>query len=316
MPPPRAHLAGTLQLLKRMESLSGRHPYAGPLWRFLDRPQDLPARVAPERATFKYDAYLACSPGRRAWGVAVSDRYEGVGMIPPLQRMVAAMPGQYDLQPALRLQQTLGRGDLVVAVGFDHPERPPRIKLYLQESVWDTGLGTGAELAAALSRAAPGSTVPEWCLGRQIHVVTVSLLADGSRQLKMYLGGPTPSEAAEGAPREVLPLVEQLAAASPLGGGWYYLTVRCRPGRPWRYAINKIYNAVQLGFTAPPPGAADAWADVAALFESAGTTSSLHALYGAFRGSGLVALPTATALEGDGDQTDIYLAAWAGGEQR
>ncbi|MEC8423947.1 MAG: hypothetical protein VX000_09230, partial [Myxococcota bacterium] len=206
----------------------------------------------------------------------------------------------------------LGRGERVVAVGFDDPRAPPRIKLYLQESRWGTGLGTGAALAPALAKAAPGTTIPPWCMSRQLDVVTIGLLPDGSRQLKVYLGGPDPDSAAAGAPPCVHALVRQMTTASPLEGGWYYLTVRCRVGQPWGYAINKIYNPVQIGFTAPLPGPAEAWADVAALFESAGNRSELEGLRTVLRGSDLVALPTATALEGDGDQTDIYVAAWSG----
>lgn len=312
MPPPRAHLAGTLQLLRRMEALCGGHPHSGPLWEFLDRPQDLPDSVRPEHATLKYDAYLACSAERPVWGVAISDRYEGSGMLAPLQVMVDAMPGRYDLGPALALQQILGRGERVVAVGFDDPKAAPRIKMYLQESRWGTGLGTGAALAPALAQAAPGTTIPPWCMARQLDVVAVGLLPDGSRQLKLYLGGPGPDSAAAGAPPGVHALIRQMKTASPLEGGWYYLTVRCRVDQPWRYAINKIYNPVQIGFTAPLPGPAEAWADVAALFDGAGNRTELDELRSVLRGSGLVALPTATALEGDGDQTDIYVAAWSG----
>jgi hypothetical protein len=215
--------------------------------------------------------------------------------------------------PALTLREQLGTGELVASIGFDHPRDPPRIKLYLQESTWGVGLGTGAALASMLRHAAPDCQLPPWCLTQRIGVVTISLHPNGQRQLKIYLGGASPQEAAQGAPASLAPLLEQMATSSPLQGGWYYLTVRCLPGARWRYAINKIYNPVQIGFTAPRPGPGDAWQDVAALFERAGTHPNLQALYATLRGSGLLALPTATALEGAGDQTDIYLAAWAKG---
>ena len=311
MPPPRAHLEGTLQLLKRLEAVSGRHPCAPPLWSFLNRPQDLPRHVQPELATFKYDAYLACRPNHLAWGVAVSDRFEGIGMLPPLKQLITDMGGQYDLQPALSLREALGRGELVVSVGFDHPTQPPRIKLYLQETTWGAGLGCSDILHPMLTQAAPDCVLPPWCADRDVGVVTVSLHPDGHRQLKVYFGGPSPAAAAAGAPASVQPLVRQMTTTSPLRGGWYYLTVRCLPGARWRYAINKIYNPVQIGFTTEQPGPSEAWNDVASLFQQAGTHENLNALYRALRGSGLLALPTATALEGQGDQTDIYLAAWS-----
>lgn len=311
MPPPRAHLAGTLELLRRLKPLTADHPQRAALLAFLDRPADLPARVPPERATLKYDVYLACQDERHAWGVAVSDQYEGVGMEVPLRRFVQSLPGRYRLDEALALKATLAAADpsVVLAVAFDQPTAPPRLKLYLQERTWNTGLLTGAALAELL--APLGCAVPGWMHPRSIGVVTIGLLPDGRAQAKAYLGAASMPEAAAGAPASAQALAETMHRVSPLAGGWYYLTVRLTPGQPPRFAANKIYNPVQIGFTGQRTAALDAWRDVGALFEAAGNRAVLEEIFGVLAGGRLLVLPTATALEAGGRSTDVYMAAWS-----
>lgn len=310
MPPPRAHLAGTLELLRRLKPLTADHPQRDALLAFLDRPSDLPVRVPPERATLKYDVYLACHADRRAWGVAVSDQYEGVGMEVPLRRFVQGLPGQYRLDEALALKATLAAADpsVVLAVAFDRADAAPRLKLYLQERTWSTGLLTGAALAELI--APLGCAVPGWMHTRTIGVVTIGLLPDGRAQAKAYLGAASMPEAAAGAPASARALADTMHRVSPLAGGWYYLTVRLTPGQPPRFAANKIYNPVQIGFTGQRNAALAAWQDVGALFKAAGNHAMLEDIFAALAGGRLIVLPTATALESSGRSTDVYMAAW------
>ncbi len=312
-PTPRAHLRGTLKLLRHLAARSGGHPLTDAVWAFLDRPADLPEKVPREDAGLKYDAYIATTPRGRAWGVAVSDRYEGPAMLPHVSTLVDRLGGNYQLDVALDLNRQLTkRADVVVAVGFDAPDRPPRLKLYLQEDPWNTGLGTVRERLDWIRSVVPSTRMPDWCLDRQIGVAAVTLMPDGQRQLKLYFGGPTPLEAAAGAPPHAAALAQAMDHASPMSGGWYYLTLRTSSGQPHRYAINKIYNPIQQGFAVGESRSLAAWSDVERLFDHAGTRPTLSALYASLRGQNIVALPTATALEGSGpgDETDVYLAAW------
>jgi hypothetical protein len=312
-PSPRAHLRGTLRLLRHLSRLAEPHPQAPAVFAFLDRPGALPAEVPRDQVGLKYDAYLTTTPRGVAWGVAVSDRYEGAAMLPEVHRMVDTFGGRYDLARALALRDQLdGPADVVVAVGFDAPDQPPRVKLYLQEDPWNTGLGTGAVLLAWIRSVVPDAQLPGWALQRTIGVAAVTLHHSGARDLKLYFGGPTPAAASVGAPAPAPSLAAAMTHACPQAGGWYYLTLRIAPDRPHRYAMNKIYNAIQQGFTVGHSQSMAAWRDVERLFEHAGTKPTLDRLYAQLRGSGIFALPTATALEGQapGTETDVYLAAW------
>lgn len=315
-PSPRAHLRGTCALLERVASLWGsRGEDAGvaALMRFVDRPHALPAQVAPELVGLKYDAYVTArgADGGLSWGVAVADRYEGSAMLEPARRLLQELPGDYAFDAALALRDRLAPDTpLAVAVGFDAPGRPPRVKVYAQEDPWNTGLGTCGALGEWVAEVVPGAMLPEWCAERAVGVAALTLRPDGSRSLKVYVGGESPEAAAAGAPEAAQRLARQLARDSPLSGGWYYLTVRVEAAAAPSYTINKIYNAIQDGFTVGQDGARAAWADVERLFAGAGTMPALSRLYDTLRGSGVVALPTATALEGGGRQTDVYLGAW------
>ncbi|MCB9761442.1 MAG: hypothetical protein H6739_16485 [Alphaproteobacteria bacterium] len=315
IPPPRAHLAGTLALLERFEALAGGNPHAAALRRFLDRPEALPEAVPKQDNTLKYDAYIARGPAQLAWGVAVGDRYEGAAMRAPLAALLAALPGDYRMDAALALGADLDGAapSLTVAAGFDHPQRPPRMKLYFQEDRWGAGVASAGALREALAVHAPGCALPDWVPAeRPVGVLTPELLPDGALGVKAYLGGASPQEAAEGAPPEAQALAAAMAARCPLTPGYYYLTLRMRPGTPHRYAINKIYDHVRLGFTRDAAELPAAWAELAELFAFAGRAAHLAALQGLLgQLQGVRVVPTASALEDGGQSADLYCAAWA-----
>ena len=299
-PEPGAHLAGTRRLLEQFERRAGGHPWSGPLDVWLDRAEAVPRRVAPQELGLKYDCYLARSPGGAAWGIAVNDRYEGrASLEAATERLLSELPGTYDLSRARDIEKRFGHpgASTTIAVGFDHPQRPPRLKVYLQEEQWGAGLGTLGEVADFL-----GLGLPDW-IGRDTRagVATVGLLPDGEVRLKAYVGGPDPRALVAGGPE----LLGRAMAESSPSEGWYYLTIRFDPGG-WRYAVNKIYNAVQLGFTHDGAGIPGAWDDVSRLFARAGQDLSL-------RGElpdDLRVVPTATAIEAEGRSVDVYCAAW------
>ena len=59
------------------------------------------------------------------------------------------------------------------------------------------------------------------------------------------------------------------------------------------------------------PAPREAWEDVRRLFDRAKNGPAIDALQSTLRElPDLMVLPTATALEGDADSTDVYMAAW------
>lgn len=311
MPGPRAHLAGTLALLQAFHRLAGGHRHAEALFQLLDHPDALPERVDRHEHALKYDCYLARSDRGVAWGVAVADRWEPGALDGRIEAFARALGGSFrlDLLPGLR--QVVAAPVTTLAVGFDAPDRPPRLKVYLQEDPWAAGVSTRAALEPHLPALAPGCSFPPWLEAhRAIGVVTWELMADGAVGLKVYLGGASPEEVVRGVPGDASALARAMREASPLAGTFYYLTVRLRPGAPPRVAVNKIYNPVQLGFTPGPPGLAAAWEDVRGLFRHAGRGQDLEGMLRAVLRPGLRVVPTATAIEEGGRSVDVYCGAW------
>ncbi len=314
LPGPRAHLAGTLALVRCFARLSGGHTDAPALLDFLDRPAALPARVADRDNALKYDAYLAHGPDGPAWGVTVNDRYEGCAMHDAAAAFAAALPHAYRFDAVASFRAALDDAALVetLAVGFDHPDRPPRLKLYLQEDRWGAGVCTAATLRQVAADIAPACRVPEWLPDhRRIGVVTVEVLPGGAVGLKAYVGGPDPHAAAAGAPSSAQDLAHQMRKRSRMAGGYYYLTIRARPGQDNRYAMNRIYDHRALGFRARGRHLREGWLDVGRQLKAAGRRSAFEQLLraiGALRG--LRVVPTATAVEAGGRSADVYCGAW------
>lgn len=306
-PRPGAHQAGTVRLLRVFADLAGTPARAGLLTDWVERPEAAGEGVDRRHYGLKYDAYLTRSDAGVAWGVAVNDRYEGRASLErATERLIARLPGDYDLAAARAIEQRFGHpgASTTIAVGFDRPDRPPRLKVYLQEESWDAGLATLGELAEHT-----GARLPDWLPAHtRAGVATVGLLPDGTLRLKAYVGGPDPVALVAGAPAGVQGLGRSMATASPAPDGWYYLTIRFDPDG-WRFAVNKIYNAVQLGFTRDGAGIDGAWDDVAGLFEAAGQGPTLAALRRALP-PGLRVVPTATAVEDGGRSVDVYCGAW------
>lgn len=319
LPGPRAHLAGTRALVERLLSLAGGHPQAGALLRLLDREEALPEAVPFEENSLKYDVWLTSAPGSRAFGVAVSDRYEGEAMLPALERLLSELPARYDWEAFLRLRDALWRPgtSLVCGVGFADPASPPRVKLYVQEERWAEGIARREELRRLAARICPGARIPEWLpRERPIGVVAMDLVPGGGVRLRAYLGGDSPEAAARGAPDEARALARIMAEACPHRPGWYYLTVRMDPDGGHRYAVNKIYSHVDLGFSYGGALLELGWRDVGRLFRAAGREEALGALRAELSTvPGVRVVPTATALEDGGRSADVYCAGWWIGDE-
>jgi hypothetical protein len=316
IPTPRSHLLGTLRLVDVFEALTGAEPALVALRRFVDRPEALPSWVRPEENSLKYDAYLTRHAQGFAWGLSTCDRYDDVL---PLIELIEGIGGRYRPEAVRALEHALA-GSVppmqAVAVGFDRPGVAPRIKVYFQEARWGEGIGTAAAVQAALAVAAPGCCMPAWVADdRPVGVVTIELRPDARITAKAYLGGASPEAAAGDAPAEARALARTMAEVSTLPGGYFYLTLRLDPERPCRYAMNRIYNHVQLGFADGGAGLDAGWADVARQFECAGQAAALHDLRARVGAPDLRVVPTASALEDEARSADVYFAAWVISEQ-
>ncbi len=306
-PSPRAHLDGTLALVERFAALAGGHPELPRLRALLDRPAALPEAVPPRRNALKYDAYLASGEAGTAWGVTINDRYEPEALRAALEPVAAAWGAPLDR--LLPLQAALADADpvLTVAAGFDAADRPPRLKLYLQEDRWGAGVASAGELTGLLEPL--GCRIPAWIShDRRIGVVTLQFRGTEA-SAKAYLAGSTAALAAAGSPAE--DLADRFAALCPMPG-YYYLTLRMDPGAPPRYAINKIYNPAHIAFEQPRLWSI-AWKEVRGLFAAAGRTDTFEAIDAVARElgrEGVAVVPTATAFEDDGRSADLYCAAW------
>ncbi len=311
IPSPRAHLLGTLHTFDRFETMADPHPDAKRLRMLLARTAPIRAPARHDENSLKYDLYLTRRPdGGFAWGATVNDRWEGEA----LYREVEALAGDWDIDLAgwdrLRSGVSGASPALTVAVGLDDVGRAPRLKLYLQEDRWDEGVATAGALAELLAGTVPGCRLPDWLSpARPVGVLTLVLRAGAPAGVKAYLGGPTPQDAARGAPDGIRALADRFASLCPLGRSWYYLTVRMEPGRPHRYAINKIYNHVQVGFEGPPGLLEEAWSEVERLFAASGAPGRVAELRG--DPARVTVVPTASAWEAGGASADVYCASWA-----
>ena len=311
IPSPEAHRRGTLRTFDRFEAIAGPHPDSPRVRMLLAREAPVEAPARPDENSLKYDLYLTRRPdGGFAWGATVNDRWEGEALYREVE--ILAEEWGIDLGGWARLREAVsGAGPaLTVAVGMDAPERPPRLKLYLQEDVWAAGVGDPRGLAPALAGAVPGCELPGWLESdRPVGVLTLVLCPGGPGGLKAYLGGATPQDAARGAPAEIRELADRFARLCPLPRSWYYLTIRMEPGQPHRYAINKIYNHVLVGFEGGAGLLDQAWDEVERLFAAAGTPGRTAALRDG--GGEVVVVPTASAWESGGRSADVYCGSWA-----
>lgn len=318
LPAPRAHLAATLRLVDALVERAGGFdvwPGASAVREVLARPFRLPASVRPEQNGLKYDAYVTEGPDGPAWGVAFNDRWEGRAVWATVEELATRLPdGVYDLDRVRAARAAIASSSVNVSLGFDAPGQPPRLKLYLQEADWAEGV-LRADAFASLPEAVRGGCVlpEEVPADAPLGVITVVLRPDGSSGLKVYLGGPTPSDAASGLGArwpEVDALADGMAAACPSRPAFHYLTLRLEEGREPRFAMNRIWDHVRVGFGTGEALDA-AWAEVGALFARAGRDEAfaeLASMRGALQDLRLV--PTAAAYERGGSSADVYLAAW------
>jgi hypothetical protein len=313
LPPPAAHRAGCLEILRFFDKKESM-----PLLRLLDA-QPLPASLAPEDQALKYDVYRALSPDQPAWGLTWNARWSMAEQdINQLENIYCNSKTPYPWEAA----RTLNRRIVDAALPGPAPMQTlaaaftgaglPRLKLYLQEDRWGAGVCRAAALAPAAAQL--GLTLPAWLPPEAvIGVVAMDLLPDGGSGLRFYLGRETVQGLSSSIPAGFGLLAAPLAAASPLGGGWHYLTVRLRDGEP-RLALNKIYNPVQDAFTTRDRFHA-CWRDALSLLRTAGREADVRDLLGFLQASPhLRAIPTATAIStspgSDGLEVDLYLTAW------
>ncbi len=310
-PAPHRHLSGTLALIERIAG-SDPHPCLQAVRELLDRPQQLPKSLAPEADSLKYDVYRCEGPRLSAWGVTINDCHEQQSWFAEVERFATRLPGNYDWALARALRDFAPTGTrFTLGVGFDHPSRPPRLKLYVQEERWARSPLTATGVQRWLGEHLPGSVLPDWLEAeRRIGVATLELLPDASKRFKVYVGAATALEAARGAPTEVQDLASAMANSSPLPGLFHYVTVRVAQNEPARYALNKIYNPVRIYSDTSGRAYADTWSDVERLFARGARASGqrLRELFGA--PPGLYVVPTASALEDEGRSADVYCAAW------
>ncbi len=313
MPPPAAHRAGCLEILRFFDKNENI-----PLLHLLEA-QPLPAALAPEEQALKYDVYRALSPDHPAWGMTWNARWSVAGQdINQLENIYCSEEMCYPWEAARSLSRRIAAAALpgpapmqTLAAAFTGAG-PPRLKIYLQEDRWGAGVCRAAALGAAA--AALGLTLPAWLPPEAvIGVVAMDLLPDGGSGLRFYLGRDTVQGLIASGPDGLDPLAAPLAAASPLSGGWHYLTVRLREGEP-RLALNKIYNPVQDAFTTRDRFHA-CWRDALGLLRAAGREDDVRDLIRFLQASPhLRAVPTATAIStspvSGGLEADLYLTAW------
>jgi hypothetical protein len=168
----------------------------------------------------------------------------------------------------------------------------------------------------AVGRGLTGVTLPDGLPDEaRVGVVTVGLRSDGTRALKLYLGGADATGLAARvgawvpeAAAELAGLARILGGTSPSEPSFHYLTLRLGDGAP-QVALNKIYEHERLGFGADPRALHEAWSEVRALFAAAGQDDGeLSQLRAGLSGTTLV--PTASAIERGGRSADVYVAAW------
>lgn len=319
LPSPRAHLAATLRLVDALAARAGgwsAWPGGDVVRATLDRPFDLPASVRPDMNGLKYDAYVTEGPSGPAWGVAFNHRWQGGAIWAVIDTLGRELPGTYDLDRVTALRRAVPSTSVNVSIGFDVAGRAPRLKIYLQEEDWQGGALTARSFAELSPELRGGSSLPDVVDPEQaLGVLTVDLRPDGSSGLKTYVGAQTAEAAAgvlNGSCPEVMALAEGMAAACPSEPAWHYLTIRMEAGEPARYAINRIWEHVRVGFGGPA-AMAEAWAEVGALFARAGKRRAFDELVSVREElHALRLVPTAAAYESAGTSADVYLAAWPG----
>lgn len=265
MPGPRAHRDGTLALLPNLPD---------PFRAFVH--VELSEAVAPAANGLKYDVYRVTTG---AWGFTVNDRWEGARFDARLDTLLGALGGAW-CRP-LRIPGAA----TTVSVAFDTPNSSPRIKVYQQEDGWGHGVIDAPTLRAL------GWDVPAAIEGR-VGVVTTELFADGSEGRKIYVGGESSAIVAGDSPARAW--VSRLATCTL--PGWYYLTVRLRPGSEPKYALNKVYNVVDLAFCGRNL--------LPAVCEEVTTLTGLALP----QIPGVITVPTAVAVDSEG--ADAYYAGW------
>jgi hypothetical protein len=307
---PLAHLQASLALLDVVEGLGGAHSASDSIRALIDRPGDLPSEIDETDSLLKYDAYLACG-GRPGWGITINDRWEGPGFAALVDGVAGRLGIDLTSYDAMRGELDGASPALTVSFGFGDPASPPRMKLYLQEDRWQSGVASVAGLRAAVARCLPTIQLPSWLADEvMLGVVTITLRPDAGASLKAYVGAATALDAARGAPESAQALARDMTTHSPLAPAYHYLTIRADEARPARYAINKIYNPVGVLKRRDRTEAEAQWRDVQTLFEASGRGASLAELRRALDGVGDWLLPTATALEDGSRSSDVYLAAW------
>lgn len=269
--------------------------------------------------SMQYDGYLAAGE-RAAWGFTVNSRFDTRSVREFVGEAAAVVGAEPIVEAAEALARALPRpGVTTLSFAFDAPSLPPRLKVYFQEDAWGAGVGTAAQVDAALAHLDLGCALPSW-VARDAGVGVVTLEAppaSNGLRAKAYLGV---SENVEGifpaAPDEVRHLAGIMRSASPLTPSYYYLTLRMERGAPVRYAFNKIYDFSQMRFGRDAKATLSAFRDIGRLFATAGKRADFRRVVGELAtpladGRAPLVVPTASAVESQGRSVDFYCAAFS-----
>jgi hypothetical protein len=310
------HLGASLALFDALARAGGGHPFAPAVRAFLDQP----GRVGPSAEPFamKYDGYLAAGE-RAAWGFTINSRYDPRPVQDFVDEAAQLVQAPRMTELAGQLATLLPRpGITTLSFAFDSPARAPRLKVYFQEDRWGEGVGSVAEVNAALAELELGCALPSWVAGDQgVGVLTLEAPPQAGLRAKAYLGAGDNSEGVfAGAPEEVPRLSATMREACPLSPAYYYLTLRMERDRPVRYAVNKIYDIARMQFGKDAQATLDAYRDLAKLFAAAGKLREFRKVVAELRapvagGRAPLVVPTASAVEDEGRSVDFYCAAFS-----
>ncbi len=158
----RQHADASLALFDALSRAGGGHRIAPAVRNFVERSAEITAEDQP--FSMKYDGYLAAGE-RAAWGFTVNSRFDPRPVRDLVGEAASVVGAERITEAAEALAHALPRpGVTTLSFAFDAPSVPPRLKVYFQEDAWGAGVGTAAEVDAAL--AAPGPRVRPTLVGR------------------------------------------------------------------------------------------------------------------------------------------------------
>lgn len=313
----RQHAEASLALYDALSRAGGGHRMAAAVRAFVEGSAEVTAEDQP--FSMKYDGYLAAGE-RAAWGFTVNSRFDPRPVRDLVGEASSVVGAERITEAAEALAHALPRpGVTTLSFAFDAPSSPPRLKVYFQEDAWGAGVGTAAEVDAALAQLDIGCALPSWVAPDAVVGVVTLEAPPAARGLraKAYVGAPdNPEGLFSAAPEEVGHLASVMRRASPLTPAYYYLTLRMERDAPVRYAFNKIYDFSQMRFGRDAEATLSAFRDIGGLFSAAGQRADFRRVVRELAtpladGRAPLVVPTASAVENQGRSVDFYCAAFA-----